>query len=92
MQRLDLKVQCAARKHIPQKKLAEFSTFATYFVKTCIIADTCLIVIGDYLNDKNVTCSLIKIFSVMVGASSLSLVFAYPFAKRYTYWPQFVLG
>ncbi|VDN30962.1 unnamed protein product [Gongylonema pulchrum] len=30
--------------------------------------------------------------SVAIGASSLSLVFAYPFAKRYTYWPQFVLG
>uniref|UniRef100_A0A0R3RSX8 4-hydroxybenzoate polyprenyltransferase, mitochondrial n=1 Tax=Elaeophora elaphi TaxID=1147741 RepID=A0A0R3RSX8_9BILA len=31
-------------------------------------------------------------FSVIVGASSLSLVAAYPLAKRYTYWPQFVLG
>ncbi|VDM46494.1 unnamed protein product [Toxocara canis] len=30
--------------------------------------------------------------SVMVGASSLLLTVAYPFAKRYTYWPQFVLG
>ncbi|EFO22690.1 4-hydroxybenzoate polyprenyl transferase [Loa loa] len=31
-------------------------------------------------------------FSVAVGASSLPLVVVYPFAKRYTYWPQFVLG
>uniref|UniRef100_A0A915PH79 4-hydroxybenzoate polyprenyltransferase, mitochondrial n=1 Tax=Setaria digitata TaxID=48799 RepID=A0A915PH79_9BILA len=31
-------------------------------------------------------------FSVVVGASSLFLVVAYPLAKRYTYWPQFVLG
>uniref|UniRef100_A0A8R1Y2D8 4-hydroxybenzoate polyprenyltransferase, mitochondrial n=1 Tax=Onchocerca volvulus TaxID=6282 RepID=A0A8R1Y2D8_ONCVO len=31
-------------------------------------------------------------FSVAVGASSLSLVVVYPLAKRYTYWPQLVLG
>ncbi|VDN06312.1 unnamed protein product [Thelazia callipaeda] len=31
-------------------------------------------------------------FSVIVGASSLSLVIAYPLAKRFTYWPQLVLG
>ncbi|CAG9532652.1 unnamed protein product [Cercopithifilaria johnstoni] len=31
-------------------------------------------------------------FSVIVGASSLFLVVAYPLAKRYTYWPQLVLG
>uniref|UniRef100_A0A915BX00 4-hydroxybenzoate polyprenyltransferase, mitochondrial n=1 Tax=Parascaris univalens TaxID=6257 RepID=A0A915BX00_PARUN len=30
--------------------------------------------------------------SVAIGASSLLLTAAYPFAKRYTYWPQFVLG
>ncbi|VDK53017.1 unnamed protein product [Anisakis simplex] len=30
--------------------------------------------------------------SIAVGASSLLLTVAYPFAKRYTYWPQFVLG
>uniref|UniRef100_F1LDD7 Para-hydroxybenzoate--polyprenyltransferase n=1 Tax=Ascaris suum TaxID=6253 RepID=F1LDD7_ASCSU len=30
--------------------------------------------------------------SVAIGASSLLLAVAYPFAKRYTYWPQFVLG
>ncbi|CAI4230523.1 unnamed protein product [Auanema sp. JU1783] len=31
-------------------------------------------------------------FSVAVGASSMLLVVGYPLAKRYTYWPQFVLG
>ncbi|KAM3723869.1 4-hydroxybenzoate polyprenyltransferase [Dirofilaria immitis] len=31
-------------------------------------------------------------FSVAVGASSLFLVIVYPLAKRYTYWPQLVLG
>ncbi|KAI1730970.1 ubiA prenyltransferase family domain-containing protein [Ditylenchus destructor] len=30
--------------------------------------------------------------SVFVGASSMALVIFYPLAKRYTYWPQFVLG
>ncbi len=31
-------------------------------------------------------------FAMMVGAASLVLVAAYPFAKRLTYWPQAVLG
>jgi len=30
--------------------------------------------------------------SVFVGASSMALVVLYPLAKRYTYWPQVVLG
>ncbi|TKR68011.1 hypothetical protein L596_024064 [Steinernema carpocapsae] len=30
--------------------------------------------------------------SVAVGASSMALVVGYPLAKRYTYWPQVVLG
>lgn len=31
-------------------------------------------------------------FSVAVGASSLAFAVLYPYAKRYTYWPQIVLG
>jgi 4-hydroxybenzoate polyprenyltransferase len=31
-------------------------------------------------------------FTVILGAASLLLVAAYPFTKRYTYWPQLVLG
>ena len=31
-------------------------------------------------------------FTVGVGIASLGLVAVYPFAKRFTYWPQFVLG
>jgi 4-hydroxybenzoate polyprenyltransferase len=31
-------------------------------------------------------------FTVALGASSLALIAAYPFAKRYTFWPQAVLG
>lgn len=31
-------------------------------------------------------------FAILIGASSLLLVTAYPFAKRVTYWPQAVLG
>jgi 4-hydroxybenzoate polyprenyltransferase len=31
-------------------------------------------------------------FTVLLGAASLALVAIYPFAKRYTYWPQLVLG
>ncbi|KAH7678293.1 Para-hydroxybenzoate--polyprenyltransferase [Aphelenchoides avenae] len=30
--------------------------------------------------------------SVFVGASSMALVLTYPLAKRFTYWPQLMLG
>lgn len=31
-------------------------------------------------------------FTVFLGIASLALVFVYPFCKRWTYWPQAVLG
>jgi 4-hydroxybenzoate polyprenyltransferase len=31
-------------------------------------------------------------YSIVLGASSLSVVIIYPFMKRVTYWPQFTLG
>ena len=31
-------------------------------------------------------------FAILLGAASLIIVFTYPFMKRVTYWPQFVLG
>lgn len=31
-------------------------------------------------------------FTIWLGIASLTLVVIYPFAKRFTYWPQFVLG
>ena len=35
---------------------------------------------------------LMNPFAIALGASSLALVVIYPFAKRFTDWPQFVLG
>ncbi|KAI8978006.1 UbiA prenyltransferase family-domain-containing protein [Pilobolus umbonatus] len=34
----------------------------------------------------------LNLYSILLGASSLSLVVAYPLMKRITYWPQSVLG
>ncbi len=31
-------------------------------------------------------------FTILLGIASLSLVLVYPFMKRYTYWPQVILG
>jgi len=31
-------------------------------------------------------------FAILVGVASLAIVAIYPFMKRFTYWPQFVLG
>lgn len=33
-----------------------------------------------------------NLFAILLGAASLLLVAIYPFAKRFTYWPQFFLG
>ena len=33
-----------------------------------------------------------NLFTIVLGAGSLFLVAIYPFMKRFTYWPQFVLG
>ena len=33
-----------------------------------------------------------NMFAVYIGIASLGLVIIYPFMKRFTYWPQFVLG
>ncbi|KAG0025589.1 Para-hydroxybenzoate--polyprenyltransferase, mitochondrial precursor (PHB:polyprenyltransferase) [Podila clonocystis] len=38
-----------------------------------------------------VLCQM-NLYSIMLGASSLSLVVTYPAMKRITYWPQVVLG
>ncbi|KAL3853400.1 hypothetical protein ACJMK2_016943 [Sinanodonta woodiana] len=34
----------------------------------------------------------LNLYSIILGASSLFLVISYPLAKRYTYWPQVMLG
>ncbi|CAO1622563.1 unnamed protein product [Parajaminaea phylloscopi] len=34
----------------------------------------------------------LNMYSIVLGASSLAVVVAYPLMKRITYWPQFVLG
>ena len=31
-------------------------------------------------------------FAVTIGATSIILITIYPFSKRFTYWPQFILG
>ena len=33
-----------------------------------------------------------NVFTIFLAIASLLLVTVYPFAKRFTYWPQFVLG
>jgi len=33
-----------------------------------------------------------NLFAILIGISSIPLVVLYPFMKRYTYWPQLILG
>jgi len=33
-----------------------------------------------------------NLFSILIGISSIPIIVLYPFMKRYTYWPQLILG
>ncbi|VDN54849.1 unnamed protein product [Dracunculus medinensis] len=51
-----------------------------------------IVLLGGLLSVSLAILLQLNWFSVAIGASSLILTILYPFAKRYTYWPQLVLG
>uniref|UniRef100_A0AC35TZP2 4-hydroxybenzoate polyprenyltransferase, mitochondrial n=1 Tax=Rhabditophanes sp. KR3021 TaxID=114890 RepID=A0AC35TZP2_9BILA len=48
--------------------------------------------LGGLLSGSLAILCQLNVLSMAVGASSMLLVVGYPLAKRYTYWPQLVLG
>ena len=51
-----------------------------------------LVFLGGQLGVGLLCLIQLNAYSILLGASSLGLVVLYPLMKRYTYWPQMVLG
>ena len=74
---LDKKVQRTRARPIPSGKISVSKAFA-YLVFLCLVA---LLILLQF-----------NWFTIILGLSSMTLVFTYPFMKRITYWPQLFLG
>ena len=74
---LDKKVKRTKNRPIPSKKISVFKSFI-YIIILCLIA---LIILLQF-----------NFLTIILGAASMTLAFAYPFMKRITYWPQLFLG
>ena len=74
---LDKKVQRTRARPIPSGKISVSKAFA-YLVFLCLVA---LLILLQF-----------NWLTIVLGLSSMILVFAYPFMKRITYWPQLFLG
>ena len=74
---LDKKVQRTRARPIPSGKISVSKAFA-YLVFLCLVA---LLILLQF-----------NWLTIVLGLSSMTLVFAYPFMKRITYWPQLFLG
>jgi len=73
----DARVARTAARPIPSGQVSVAQAFAFLGV-LCLIG---LIVLLQF-----------NLFTVLLGAASLLLIGVYPFAKRFTFWPQLVLG
>ena len=74
---LDKKVQRTRERPIASKKISVFEAFV-YIVLLCLVA---LLILLQF-----------NLLTILLGISSMTLAFAYPFMKRITYWPQLFLG
>ena len=74
---LDKKVQRTRERPIASGKVSVFEAFI-YIVFLCLVAFLILL--------------QFNWLTIVLGISSIVLVFAYPFMKRITYWPQLFLG
>ena len=74
---LDKKVQRTKKRPIASGKIS-ISEASTYIVFLCLVA---LLILLQF-----------NWLTIVLGMSSMTLVFAYPFMKRITYWPQLFLG
>ena len=74
---LDKKVQRTKKRPIASGKIS-ISEATTYIVFLCLVA---LLILLQF-----------NWLTIVLGMSSMTLVFAYPFMKRITYWPQLFLG
>ncbi|GLQ05663.1 4-hydroxybenzoate octaprenyltransferase [Sneathiella chinensis] len=73
----DGKVERTKKRPLPSGQVSLKQAFA-WLIFQCLIG---LVVLLQFNN-----------FAILLGAASLILVAIYPFAKRFTYWPQVFLG
>ena len=73
----DKKVERTKERPIASGKISTFNAFL-YVILFCLIA---LVILLQF-----------NALTIVLGASSMILVFSYPFMKRITYWPQLFLG
>ena len=73
----DKKVQRTKERPIASGKISIFNS-SIYIVLLCALA---LVILLQF-----------NLFTIKLGLASMILAFAYPFMKRFTYWPQFFLG
>ena len=75
--KIDIKVNRTKNRPIASKKISvKLAVF--YSIALCLLAFFILI--------------QFNIFTIILGMSSMTLAFSYPFMKRITYWPQLFLG
>ena len=74
---LDKKVQRTKKRPIASGKISVSEAFI-YIVFLCLVA---LLILLQF-----------NWLTIVLGISSMTLAFAYPFMKRITYWPQLFLG
>ena len=74
---LDKKVQRTKKRPIASGKIS-ISEASTYMVFLCLVA---LLILLQF-----------NWLTIILGMSSMTLAFVYPFMKRITYWPQLFLG
>ena len=74
---LDKKVERTKKRPIASGKISIFNS-SIYIVLLCTLA---LVILLQF-----------NLFTIKLGLASMILAFAYPFMKRFTYWPQLFLG
>jgi len=73
----DKKVERTRKRPIAAEKISVSKSFI-YIILICLVA---LFILLQF-----------NLLTIVLGISSMSLAFAYPFMKRITYWPQLFLG
>jgi 4-hydroxybenzoate polyprenyltransferase len=73
----DARVARTAARPIPSGQVSVAQAFA-FFGSLCLVG---LLILLQF-----------NLFTILLGAASLVLIAVYPFAKRFTFWPQLVLG
>lgn len=65
---------------------------ALFVLATLLSSSLAILLQLNWLRFSLFSITICNFLSVFIGASSMFLVVSYPLAKRYTNWPQLILG